>query len=188
MKEFLKEFFHFLYTGRARAEVGSSLPTDEDLSEAAAKHAAFVRNVDEIIDSQPIPIAPPPPPFITYEPKLDLPQHKPVYQLNEAQVERLQVSVKIGDVAWSIPQPRPGDDKELETGLNQLNQEIADLQGLGLVKDVSEHFKTKIANAMKIYGRHVRYYAPTGYTFQLFATKEYYRDGDEWKIRDRIIQ
>lgn len=185
--EFLKEFWHFLLTGRARAEVGSSLPTDEELAKA---HSEFVKNLDQLIESIPVPIAPPPPPLIQYLPKIHEPRNKPVYQLSPSQVERLAVSARIGDVAWSIPQPRPGDDPELQEGLDKLNQEIADLQGLGLIEDVSEHFKEKIEKAMKIHNRHVRYYTPTTLTFQLFATAEYYReDGqDDYKVRERLVQ
>ena len=186
MKEFLKEFWHFLYTGRSRSDV--TISPEEDSANAEAAHASFVRNVDEIIDSQSIPIAPPPPPFITYEPKLDEPKHKPVYQLSPAQAERLQVSAKIGDVAWSIPQPRPNDDKELEEGLNQLNQEIADLKGLGLVKDVSEHFPNKITTAMKLFGRHVRYYAPTATTLVLFTEWQWVRENDVEVRKEVTIQ
>jgi len=183
--EFLKEFFHFVLTGRARKFLQE---VTVDKAEAEASHLEFVRNLDEIIDKEPIPVAPPPPPFIAYEPKLDEPQHKPVYKLNEGQLERLKVSVKIGDVAWSIPQPRPGDDQEVTDGLNKLNQDIADLQGLGLIRDVSEHFTEKIAKAMKLYGRHVRYYAPTAHTFAMFTNKEYYRDEEGDKVRERIVQ
>lgn len=185
--EFLKEFFHFLLKGKARAEVKT---VQVRQSEIEAAHAEFVRNIDELIDSQPIPLAPPPPPVVVYEPKLNETQHKPVYQLSPSQVERLEVSARIGDVAWSIPQPRPGDDPQLKEGLDKLNQEIADMQGLSLVKDVSEHFKEKIARVMKTHNRHVRYFAPTSLTFQLFTTKEYYReDGDEdYKVRERVVQ
>ena len=187
--EFLKEFFHFLCTGTSRKfniDIAGKV-AEEDLANAEAAHASLVRNVDEIIDSQPIPNAPPPPPFINYEAKLDLPQHKPVYILSPAQFERLQVSAKIGDVAWSIPQARPGDDKELASGLETMNQEIADLKGLGLVKDVSEHFKGKIATAMKLFGRHVRYYAPTRYTVAMFQP-ELVREGDHDIRKERTIQ
>lgn len=173
MKEFLKEF-----------------SPEEDLANAEAAHASFVRNVDEIIDSQPIPNAPPPPPFIEYTAKLDDPKHKPVYQLSPAQAERLQVSARLGDVAWAIPQPRPDDNKELTDGLNQLNQEIADLLGLGLVRDVSELGKLpeKIAHAMKLFGRHVRYYAPTATTLVLFTEWQWVRENDVEVRKEVTIQ
>jgi hypothetical protein len=178
--EFLKDFFHFVLTGRARKFIQKVT--------AEAAHAEFVKNVDEIIDSQPIPIAPPPPPFIEYTAKLDDPKHLPVYQLSPAQTERLQVSAKVGDVAWSIPQPTPRDEKELADGLNRLNQEIADLKGLGLVRDVSEHFQGKIEKAMKLYGRHVRYYATTEVTLVLFTEWQWVREKDVEVRRERTIQ
>jgi hypothetical protein len=198
--EFLKEFFHFILTGKARKlihEVTGSIPTDEDLIKAEnvargmARHAEFVRKVDEVIDSQPVPDSPPPPLFIEYKPKLDLPQHTPVYTLSPAQFERLQVSAKIGNIAWSIPQPLPSDDKEVADGLETLNQEIADLQGLGLVKDVSdlpgEDFQSRIAKAVKQFGRHVRYYSLTRYAVAMFQG-EVTREGDNDVRKERTIQ
>ncbi len=191
MKEAVKEFFHFLAKGRARTPVSSSIPTEEEIKEAAeAAHEDLVKKLDEIVSSQQgVRGDGNTPPWVEYRPKIDAPYNKPVYKLNQSQLDRLQTSVKIGDVAWMIPQPRPDDDKKLKDGLDQLNQEIVDLQALGLVKDVSELFRKKIEQAMKQYGRHVQYFATTRLAHYLFTEKEYYRDneGDD-KVRERIVQ
>lgn len=172
MIENIKEFFHFLAKGRARSVECS---TFDPLEARETEHLKLVKSIDELlnaVDNQPIPNAPPSPPVYSYVCDLEDAKHKPHYQLNVSQTARLYHSVKVGDVAWATPMPIPADTKETAEGLHQLNQEMCDLVALDLVKNVSSHFEDKIKHALKLYGRHVQYFAPTELAFQMFIGSE----------------
>jgi hypothetical protein len=168
IKESLKEFFHFMLTGKAR------IPT---VSQEEKDHLEFVKAIDELTarvfeqqDKAYIKIAPPPPPVVEY--KCDLNDHKPFYKLNLSQEIKILYAVRLGDVAWCVPMPIPTDDEITKKGLDELNQEMCDLVALELAYNASSSFADRIKNALENHGRHVRYFAPTRLAFQMFSNSD----------------
>jgi hypothetical protein len=162
--EFFKEFFQLLFGRPELLTITPEVP--------AADERSLIQSIDELIDSQPIPIAPPPPPIKIYAANLDLEKHKPVYTLSPSQANKLYYAVNIGGVAWNVPQPKDDDPQELKDGLDVLNVEFEDLVALGLAKDVSDRLQDKIDHMRKTHGRNLRYFAPTQTAFQLFSQSE----------------
>jgi hypothetical protein len=167
MKSYLADIWSILMTGHTQSYWHDLAEYEQRKREESAP--TLIQSIDELIDSQPIPLAPVPPPIKVYAANLDLEKHKPHYTLNVSQTSKLYYACTIGGVAWNVPQPKDEDPMDLKKGLDELNVEFEDLLAIGLAKDVTAMVQNKVDHMLKLHGRHIRYFAPTDVAFEMFS-------------------
>lgn len=155
-----------MLTGQSRRETLDKALKDHN-------HNKLVRGIDEVIQAAPgFKATPPPSPFDNLKPNVNLPIHKPFYQLSEDQFTKMVAGAN-ENLAWVAPYPMASDDAEKRAALLTICQEMVDLEALGLLVDCTKtKYKNNADYALATYGRHSRFYDLTSEALLMFRGTE----------------